>query len=98
MKLRRLFLSPLCLLVAVSFAGSKSLSQQLLVVPPVDGPPPLPDLDPGTSLQPITIFSNAAPDNAVENDPSALTLGVKFWSGIAGSIAAISFYRGATGS
>jgi hypothetical protein len=40
MKLRRLFLSPLCLLVAVSFGGSISLAQQLLVVPRMDGPPP----------------------------------------------------------
>jgi hypothetical protein len=88
----------LCLLVAVCFTGSTSLSQQLLVVPPADGLPPLPDLDPGVSLQPISVFSTAVPNNSVENDQSAITLGVKFWSGSAGSISAISFYRGATSS
>jgi hypothetical protein len=98
MKLGGLFLSPVCLLVAGSFGGSISLAQQLLVALPVDGPPPLADLDPGASVQPITTFNNAVPNNAVENDQSAITLGFKFRSGTAGSISAISFYRGTSSS
>ncbi len=98
MKLGRLFLSPLCLLAATACAASAGLSQKLLVAPPLwNGPPPLSD-PPGPSLQPITFFNNAAPDNAVVNDQSAATLGFKFWGGTAGSISAISFYRGATSS
>ena len=43
----------------------------------------------------INIFGNVAPNNPVEADQSALTLGVKFWSTTAGSVSAIKFYRGA---
>jgi hypothetical protein len=44
----------------------------------------------------ISVFGNAVPNNPVEADQSALTLGVKFWSTTAGSVSAIKFYRGAT--
>jgi len=42
---------------------------------------------------PITIFGNAVPQNPVNAD-SAVTLGVKFYSTQAGTIAGIRFYRG----
>jgi hypothetical protein len=44
--------------------------------------------------QSISIFGNAAPNNPVEADSSAVTLGVKFWSSQSGTISAIRFYRG----
>src|SRR5438105_427330 len=40
-------------------------------------------------------FDNSVPNNPVEADDSAVTLGVKFWSTLAGTISAITFYRGA---
>src|SRR3984893_15030233 len=43
----------------------------------------------------INLFGNAVPNNPVQADQSALTLGVKFWSTTAGSVSAIKFYRGA---
>jgi hypothetical protein len=43
----------------------------------------------------ISMFGNAVPNNPVEVDQSAVTLGVKFWSTTAGSVSAIHFYRGA---
>ena len=46
--------------------------------------------------QPISIFGDAVPNNPVERDYSAVTLGVKFWSSQSGTISAIRFYRGAT--
>jgi hypothetical protein len=46
--------------------------------------------------QQISIFGNAVPSNPVEKDPSAVTLGVKFWSSQAGTVSAIRFYRGVT--
>src|SRR5690349_14540475 len=42
---------------------------------------------------PVTIFGNATPQNPVIAD-SALTLGIKFYSIQAGTIAGIRFYRG----
>ncbi len=45
--------------------------------------------------QTVSIFGNAVPNNPVEADNAAVTLGVKFWSSAAGSISAIRFYRGA---
>jgi|SRR6516162_3994965 len=44
---------------------------------------------------PITIFGNAVPQNPVIAD-SAMTLGVKFYSTQAGTLAGIRFYRGHT--
>lgn len=44
----------------------------------------------------INLFGNTAPNNQVEKDYSAVTLGVKFWSSQSGTISAIRFYRGAT--
>jgi hypothetical protein len=46
--------------------------------------------------QSVSLFGNAVPDNPVEADDAAVTLGVKFWSTQAGTISAITFYRGAT--
>jgi hypothetical protein len=46
---------------------------------------------------PITIFGNAVPQNPVIAD-SAVTLGIKFYSTQAGTIAGIRFYRGQTNS
>jgi hypothetical protein len=46
--------------------------------------------------QPISIFGDTVPNNPVERDYSAVTLGVKFWSSQSGTISAIRFYRGAT--
>jgi Domain of unknown function (DUF4082) len=46
---------------------------------------------------PSTIFGNATPHSAVNPD-SAVTLGVKFWSAQAGTIAGVRFYRGAPNS
>jgi hypothetical protein len=46
--------------------------------------------------QSISIFGNVIPNNPVEKDPSAVTLGVKFWSSQPGTISAIRFYRGTT--
>jgi hypothetical protein len=43
----------------------------------------------------VSIFGNAVPNNPVEADNNAVTLGVKFWSSASGSISAIRFYRGA---
>jgi hypothetical protein len=43
----------------------------------------------------ISIFGNAVPNNSVEADQSAVTVGLKFWSTTAGSVSAIKFYRGA---
>jgi hypothetical protein len=48
--------------------------------------------------QQISIFGDAAPNNPVEADTSAVTLGVKFWSSQSGMISAIRFYRGANSS
>ena len=45
--------------------------------------------------QTVSIFGNATPNNPVEADNAAVTLGVKFWSAQAGAISAIRFYRGA---
>jgi hypothetical protein len=45
--------------------------------------------------QSISIFGDAVPNNPVERDSSAVTLGVKFWSSQSGTVAAIRFYRGA---
>jgi Domain of unknown function (DUF4082) len=45
---------------------------------------------------PVNIFGNAVPPNPVESDPNAVTLGVKFWSTLPGTIAGIRFYRGHT--
>jgi hypothetical protein len=89
MTLRRHALSPLwlCLLVALSIGGTACLAQQLVGVPPIDGPAPPTALDPGASLQPISVFDTAVPDNAVEAD---------HWSGTPGSVSASSFYRGVT--
>jgi hypothetical protein len=54
----------------------------------------------GTSLaqqtQPASIFGAAVPNNPVDPDSSAVTLGVKFWSSQSGTISAIRFYRGTT--
>jgi hypothetical protein len=45
--------------------------------------------------QSVSIFGNAVPATPVEADSAAVTLGVKFWSSVPGSISAIRFYRGA---
>ncbi len=45
--------------------------------------------------QTVSIFGNAAPNNPVEADNAAVTLGVKFWSSQSGAVSAIRFYRGA---
>ncbi|HZU91695.1 MAG TPA: DUF4082 domain-containing protein [Stellaceae bacterium] len=47
------------------------------------------------AAQTVTLFGNATPNNPVENDPNAVTLGVKFWSSQSGTISGIRFYRGA---
>ncbi|HJU17364.1 MAG TPA: DUF4082 domain-containing protein [Stellaceae bacterium] len=46
--------------------------------------------------QSVNLFGNTTPNNPAENDPNAVTLGVKFWSSQSGTISAIRFYRGAT--
>jgi hypothetical protein len=69
---------PLYLLVALSIGGTACLAQQLVLIPQIDGGPPLPDLDPGASLQPISVFCTAVPDNAVKADYSAVTLASNF--------------------
>jgi hypothetical protein len=43
---------------------------------------------------PVTIFGNAAPVHASVNDPNAVTLGVKFFANVTGTISGIRFYRG----
>jgi hypothetical protein len=43
---------------------------------------------------PVNIFGSAAPANAVEADPSAVTLGIKFWSTQPGLVSGVRFYRG----
>jgi hypothetical protein len=96
MTLRRYVFSLLCSVIILSSGGTICLAQELILVPPIDGPPPLPGMDPGALLQPISIFNNATPGNAVSADASAITLGLKFWSGTSGTVSAISFYRGAT--
>jgi hypothetical protein len=45
--------------------------------------------------QSVSLFGNTVPDNPVEADDAAVTLGVKFWSTQPGTISAITFYRGA---
>jgi hypothetical protein len=45
---------------------------------------------------PVSIFRNSTPENAVEADYNAVTLGVKFWSTQPGTILGIRFYRGTT--
>jgi hypothetical protein len=42
---------------------------------------------------PLTIFGNGAPQTPLVADPNAVTLGVKFFSTVAGTISGISFYR-----
>ena len=39
---------------------------------------------------PVNIFGNAVPPNPAEADPNAVTLGVKFWSTLPGTITGIS--------
>jgi hypothetical protein len=66
---------------------SVSLAAGLILVPAVTA----------WAQTPITIFGNAIPQNPVIPD-SAVTLGVKFYSTQAGTIAGIRFYRGQTDS
>jgi hypothetical protein len=47
----------------------------------------------------VTIFGNAIPKTpAVGNDRAAVTLGVKFFAAVPGSISSLRFYRGSTNS
>ena len=39
----------------------------------------LPGTVPALAQAPVSIFGDAAPNNPVEADPNAVTLGVKFW-------------------
>jgi hypothetical protein len=48
--------------------------------------------------QTVSIFGNSVPQNAVDPDTNAVTLGLKFWSTQAGTVAGIRFYRGRTNS
>ena len=47
-----------------------------------------------SEAQTVTIFGNALPSTPVDSDTNAVTLGVKFSSTQAGTIAGIRFYRG----
>jgi hypothetical protein len=47
----------------------------------------------GSVAQPISIFSNAVPNNPINMTYAADTLGVKFWSSEPGMILGILFYR-----
>jgi len=67
-------------------------------LPPAPTPPSLPMTPappPTPGPQSISIFGDAVPNNPVEADYSAITLGVKFWSSQPGVISAVRFYRGA---
>lgn len=46
------------------------------------------------SAQPLTIFGSALPVHAVVADPNAVSLGVKFFATVPGTISAVRFYRG----
>jgi hypothetical protein len=46
-----------------------------------------------SSAQSISIFGDAVPNNPID-DGNAVTLGVKFWSSVPGTISGIRFYRG----
>jgi hypothetical protein len=46
--------------------------------------------------QAISIFGDTLPSNAVQENLSPRTLGVKFWSSQSGTVSAIRFYRGTT--
>jgi hypothetical protein len=44
--------------------------------------------------QTVNLFGNAIPGTLVVNDPNAVTLGIKFWARVPGTISGIRFYRG----
>jgi len=46
-----------------------------------------------TLAQTVTLFGNAVPANVLENDPNAVTLGIKFYSTQAGTVSACRIYR-----
>jgi hypothetical protein len=48
---------------------------------------------PAAAQAPVTIFATAKPINSVDPDPNAVTLGVKFFSTVGGTISGIRFYR-----
>ncbi len=51
-----------------------------------------------TAQAPLTIFGNGVPQHPIDSDTNAVTLGVKFRSTQAGTIAGIRFYRAARSS
>lgn len=48
--------------------------------------------------QSLSLFTNSLPSQAAVPSTGAITLGVKFWSTLPGTISAIQFYRGAKSS
>jgi len=50
----------------------------------------------GGGAQVFTIFGNLVPANPEQADPSALTLGCKFQSDIAGNVIGVRFYKGSS--
>ncbi len=53
---------------------------------------------PASAQTPLTIFGNGVPHTAIDPDPNAVTLGVKFRSTQPGTISGIRFYRAARSS